>query len=274
MPSSDPTNPSEEPSSPTPSDVARLVTSHGMVAPSWAANDLKRSRHDSLPPRGPNNDINKISENYPWLIPADELEILDMPSLGRGYFGEVKKARWRGSIGTLFILHVMHTPFVMPLVHVVAAKIIYRESFRKRSDLELFAREIHVLSKLRHPKVILFLGAVLQTQSSDKVIVMEYMERGSLHDVLHGKKSLPPRMIHRIATDIALGMAYLHGEKILHRDLNCKNILIDGNFTAKVSDFGLSRMKENVEQSISNTMGAVAYTFNGPIPRRDSSDCL
>jgi serine/threonine protein kinase len=54
-------------------------------------------------------------------------------------------------------------------------------------------------------------------------------------------------------------MAYLHGERILHRDLNCKNILIDGNFTAKVSDFGLSRMKENVEQSISNTMGAVAW---------------
>lgn len=91
--------------------------------------------------------------------------------MGRGFFGEVKRALWRGSL--------------------VAAKFLYRESFRQKSELELFAREIAVLSKLRHPKVILFLGAVLEGEK--KIIVMEYMERGSLHDVLRDRRSLHPR---------------------------------------------------------------------------------
>ena len=70
------------------------------------------------------------------------------------------------------------------------------------------------------------------------------MEGGSLFDHLHKKsKKFDDNQIIEISLDIALGMNYLHGQKILHCDLKSSNILLDERFNVKLGDFGLSKTK-------------------------------
>uniref|UniRef100_A0A6B2L3S5 Protein kinase domain-containing protein n=1 Tax=Arcella intermedia TaxID=1963864 RepID=A0A6B2L3S5_9EUKA len=169
-----------------------------------------------------------------WLINLEDLKIID-PPIGGGYFGEVKLGYWRGIK--------------------VACKFVYEKSFRNKSDIELFDQEVSILSSLRHPNVILYMGVCLD---KDKIIVMEYMENGSLSELLK-KKELRSHQIHKIATEIALGMNYLHGENILHRDLTSKNILLSKHMEAKVADFGLSKVKLAESHTYSYTMGSIAW---------------
>jgi serine/threonine protein kinase len=66
-------------------------------------------------------------------------------------------------------------------------------------------------------------------------MVLEFMQRGSLFDVLRAaehKKHLDDFRVFQLAKDIALGMEYLHGKSIIHRDLKSLNVLLDLNWTA------------------------------------------
>lgn len=85
----------------------------------------------------------------------------------------------------------------------------------------------------------------MYVHNNEYAIVMEYLPGGSLFDYLH-KKGFKPTdsRIFNFCKDIALGMAYLHGKNILHCDLKSSNVLIDQNWTAKISDFGLSQIKK------------------------------
>jgi len=148
---------------------------------------------------------------------------------------------------------------------------------RKRS-IEEFCDEMVHLSKLRHPCVttvmgtsnfklvyclngcsgflcsrsshlFLFLptrqtGAVIDTDNP--MMIMEYMEHGSLYDLLHNETMiLEPDLLIHILRDITQGLRFLHSAEpqVLHSDLKSANILVDGRFRAKVSDFGLSLKK-------------------------------
>jgi serine/threonine protein kinase len=77
-------------------------------------------------------------------------------------------------------------------------------------------------------------------------MINEYLEEGSLFDHLHKKKTVidEERML-LIVEDIALGMNYLHGRKVLHCDLKSSNVLIDSNWNVKLCDFGLSKLKDD-----------------------------
>lgn len=179
-----------------------------------------------------------------WVIDPRDLQLSDRV-LGKGFFGEVKKGRWRG------------TP--------VAAKIIYRELFRSKSDEQLFDKEVRMLRSLHHPHVIQFLGVCQFKEKRQRCIVTELMEKGSLHDLLRNEATLfkDPLLRVRIARDIAKGMCYLHmsDPPTLHRDLTSKNILLDRFLRAKIADFGLSRFKE--ENGVF-TQGCGALAFMAP----------
>ena len=78
------------------------------------------------------------------------------------------------------------------------------------------------------------------------MLVMELLPRGSVHDVIHHKKTeLHWSIVFKFALDAAKGMTRLHSESILHRDLKSKNLMVDQNWTVKVSDFGLSGLKSS-----------------------------
>lgn len=81
----------------------------------------------------------------------------------------------------------------------------------------------------------------------DPLLVMEYMEFGSLYDLLHNHTVvIDGENILQIVRDIARGVRFLHASRplVLHGDLKAKNILVDSTFRAKVSDFGLSQKKK------------------------------
>ncbi|GAB0496209.1 hypothetical protein MMPV_007521 [Pyropia vietnamensis] len=131
-------------------------------------------------------------------------------------------------------------------------------SARSAGQSAFFLREVELLSNLRHPNVLLYMGACVK-KSSPLCIVSELVTGGSLHDAIHGRKRLKftPIMKMRISLDVALGMLYLHSQVpvLLHRDLKSSNILVDtgipvdataersspSRVRAVLCDFGLSR---------------------------------
>jgi serine/threonine protein kinase/ABC-type phosphate/phosphonate transport system substrate-binding protein len=106
-----------------------------------------------------------------------------------------------------------------------------------------FLREMRHLSKLRHPCITTVMGAVVSPKS-EPMLVMEYMGRGSLYDVLRNMaiELDVDETIMPILQDIAQGVRFLHAAspQVVHGDLKSKNVLIDANFRAKVTDFGFS----------------------------------
>ena len=105
-----------------------------------------------------------------------------------------------------------------------------------------FIHEMRTLAKLRHPNITTTMGAVL-TRGQEPMLVMEYMENGSLYEAMRNEtlnlNSQEDILI--IAQDIAHGMRFLHSADVIHGDLKSKNVLIDSNLRAKVADFGYVR---------------------------------
>ncbi|KAK7303677.1 hypothetical protein RJT34_14590 [Clitoria ternatea] len=143
--------------------------------------------------------------------------------IGQGSCGTVYRAMWHGSD--------------------VAVKIFSKQEYPDNVILS-FRQEVSLLKRLRHPNIILFMGAVTSPQRL--CIVTEFFPRGSLFRLLQRNISkLEWRRRAHMALDIARGVNYLHhfNPPIIHRDLKSSNILVDKNWTVKVGDFGLSRLK-------------------------------
>lgn len=115
-----------------------------------------------------------------------------------------------------------------------------------------FENEIRLLMKLRHPNIVTIMGVSKDISGNDYVLVMERMSRGSLIDCITNPTShMDQETMLGIMKDIAAGMAYLHNLKpaVMHNDLRAANILVDENFQAKISDFGLSGRQKFISSS-------------------------
>ncbi|KAJ8437862.1 hypothetical protein Cgig2_002996 [Carnegiea gigantea] len=128
-----------------------------------------------------------------------------------------------------------------------------------------FEAEVETLGKIRH-KNIVRLWCCCKTRDC-KLLVYEYMPNGSLGDLLHSPKGglldWPTR--YKIALDAAEGLSYLHHDcvpPIVHRDVKSNNILLDGEFGAKVADFGVAKVVEATgkgTKSMSVIAGSCGY---------------
>ena len=97
-----------------------------------------------------------------------------------------------------------------------------------------------MLAKLRHPNIVLLVG--LCSIPPNLCIVLEYIENGSLYDLLHKRKmQLKPQERKKVVRQMVNALHYLHEHSIVHRDIKSHNFLIDENLTVKLCDFGLAK---------------------------------
>lgn len=168
-----------------------------------------------------------------WNIEYSELTV--GTRVGIGFFGEVFRGSWNGTD--------------------VAIK-VFLEQDLTAENMEDFCNEISILSRLRHPNVILFLGAC--TKPPRLSMITEYMEMGSLYYLIHlsGQKNKPSwRRRLKMLRDICRGLMCIHRMKIVHRDLKSANCLVNKHWTVKICDFGLSRMMTEAPLRDSSSAG-------------------
>ncbi|KAJ7966433.1 Mitogen-activated protein kinase kinase kinase [Quillaja saponaria] len=185
------------------------------------------------PKRGMSINYEHLGEASEWEIPWEDLHIGER--IGIGSYGEVYHADWNGTE--------------------VAVKKFLDQDF-SGDALVQFKLEVEIMLRLRHPNVVLFMGAI--TRPPHFSILTEFLPRGSLYRLLHRPNfQLDEKRRMRMALDVAKGMNYLHTSHpiIVHRDLKSPNLLVDKNWVVKVCDFGLSRMKHHTFLSSKSTAG-------------------
>ncbi|EOA12844.1 hypothetical protein CARUB_v10025811mg [Capsella rubella] len=153
----------------------------------------------------------------------------------------------------------------------LAVKKLWGGAGQKPKSESLFRSEVEILGRVRHGNIVKLLMCC--NGEEFRFLVYEFMENGSLGDVLHSKKehsavsSLDWTTRFSIAVGAAQGLAYLHHDSvppIVHRDVKSNNILLDHEMKPRVADFGLAKTlkrKDNDGVSDVSTMSCVAGSY-------------
>ncbi|XP_013413800.1 tyrosine-protein kinase Tec-like isoform X1 [Lingula anatina] len=154
-----------------------------------------------------------------WEIDSSELQL--GLELGRGQFGTVFKAKWRGAIE-------------------VAVKMMHQGTMSEDDFIE----EARTMKQLQHPNLVQLYGVC--TKRRPIYIVTEFMKHGSLLNYLRRHKhrllqSNKAGLLLDMCLQVCKAMAYLEEQSFIHRDLAARNCLVGEENVVKVADFGLAR---------------------------------
>ncbi|OAY60609.1 serine/threonine-protein kinase STY13 [Manihot esculenta] len=132
----------------------------------------------------------------------------------------------------------------------VAIKILERpgnDPERAKFMEQQFQQEVMMLATLKHPNIVRFIGACRKPMVW--CIVTEYAKGGSVRQFLMRRqnRAVPLKLAVKQALDVARGMAYVHGLGLIHRDLKSDNLLIFGDKSIKIADFGVARIEVQTE---------------------------
>ncbi|XP_073065013.1 serine/threonine-protein kinase 12-like [Primulina eburnea] len=185
-------------------------------------------------------------------IDSSEVNMGEGTLIGEGAYGEVYLVKWRGTE--------------------VAAKTIRSSIASNKTVKDNFLKELALWQKLRHPNIVQFLGVL--KYPDHLVFLTEYLQNGSLYDILRRKGRLDMQTAVAFSLDIARGMNYLHQHTphaIIHRDLTPRNVLQNDAGHLKVTDFGLSKITQGKDVGYKMTGGTGTYRYMAPeVYRRES----
>jgi serine/threonine protein kinase len=204
------------------------------------------------------NNSNNSSSSYLDQIPINmrgraewwELkrnEIIFEKKIGEGSVGIVHKAKWRGLI--------------------TACK--YLKKMANETDSNDLINEISIISRLRHPNLVLFLGGC--TMNEPLLLLYEYLPNGSLDYYYEKKKKELNKiwkpnntLLYKWISQLSQAIYFLHNchYPIMHRDIKPSNILLTSNLEIKITDFGLSKTIKNTKDNkykMSGCAGTLRY---------------
>ena len=162
--------------------------------------------------------------------------------IGQGGFSEIFESQWMG----------------IP----VAVKVIFDPNINE-ALLEEFNNEIEKLFILRHPYIIQLYGITDSEKNQKLAVITELAPKGSLFDYLHKnsktKNNLSLEFKNKITKQLVHTMAYIHSRGYVHRDLKTQNILLDKNLDMKLCDFGLTKLKSELNSGSGQFAGTPCY---------------
>ena len=128
-----------------------------------------------------------------------------------------------------------------------AAKILHRTLFQfappgTTSVMQKFEEECCLLSVIKHPNIIQYLGTYQDPDSRLPVLLMELMDESLTRFLVRSHTPLPYYTEVNLCHDIVLALSYLHSNGIIHRDLSSNNVLLIAGSRAKVTDFGMAKL--------------------------------
>ena len=165
----------------------------------------------------------------------------------------------RGSYATVLELEYMGLKCAGKKIH----EVLLKQGGAASYSVQRFQEECYLLSQVRHPNIVQFLGVHFQQGLPAPFLVMEYLPT-NLTSCIDQYGILPKEISYSILHDVALGLCYLHGQtpSIIHRDLSANNVLLTPNMTAKISDLGVARILNLTPLQVSRmtqTPGTPAY---------------
>ena len=174
---------------------------------------------------------------FNFYIPFEELKIIK--KVGEGAFGEVYLGYWNKK-----------KVAIKKYFFVKKYKDHQNKNFYNlKAILIKYIKEINIISNLRHPNLVLYMGASLSS-NHNCYLVMEFVNNGNLFEFLHqgsynsegNYQKYDLLFTTNLALEIALAVKYLHCRNITHCDLKSTNVLLDNNYHVKITDFGVSKM--------------------------------
>eukprot|EP00727_Mastigamoeba_balamuthi_P010555 m51a1_g6121 putative serine threonine kinase (1028) ;mRNA; f:149691-154461 len=149
-----------------------------------------------------------------------------------------------------------------------------KKFFRQKVDTVTMAEiehQIKEISQIRHPNIVLFLGACVEPHNM--FVVTEWMDMGSLQQLIASSHQLEKQQGIAILASTCSALMFLHQSRILHRDLKSSNILLGKNMEVKVSDFGMAAVKMvNKTSTLSGSIAWVAPEVLGSATYSEASD--
>ena len=147
-----------------------------------------------------------------------------------------------------------------------AAKILHQSILDPKDKgsekiMQRFVQECTFLENIRHPHIVQYLSMTTEPESRLPVLLMELLDESLTTMLECSQQSLAYYVQVDICHDIALAVAYLHSNDIIHRDLSSNNVLMIAGRRAKVTDFGMSKLAGTTSTKSQLTMcpGTVAY---------------
>lgn len=209
--------------------------------------------------------------------PRSEGEILQSPNLKSFSYTDLKMATrnfrpdsvlGEGGFGSVFKGWIDENSFTASKPGtgmVIAVKKLNLESFQGHKE---WLAEVNYLGQFYHPHLVKLLGYCLEDEH--RLLVYEFMPRGSLENHLFRRGSyfqpLSWNLRIKVALDAAKGLAFLHSAetKVIYRDFKTSNILLDSNYNAKLSDFGLAKDGPTGDKSHVSTRVMGTYGYAAP----------
>ena len=187
-----------------------------------------------------------------WVVERREIQLTDQ-ELGRGAWATVSVAMFRGSR--------------------VAAKCVHNQIVSPH-NVQLFKREMDMAARIRHPNLLLFIGATLE---GEMVILTELMPT-SLRRELQREYHMSPRLTISIGLDVARALNYLHLMRphlLIHRDISSANVLLErliNGWRAKVSDYGTVNLLQQLDTACPGNPCYSAPEANDPTQQSPKMD--